>query len=232
MSRRAIILTAAPVGGSTTSPGGLLMARLLLSRGRTAHTRSRPPRYLVSLLGALALLAVPGVASAANGFQEQVASLRLSVTFQCPDGSTAHDGRMIVETDNFIEAGTTPDPNPPLRVGFTGQCPAPDGTTRTFSWGFTRPAETQFDSHNLKSASVSGTFANVRDNGGVLHTVSVDARWTGAGPLMTTVNGPGSKRMERTATANVTIIFDGSTLFDGASNFPFPKPFIRVDTEK
>jgi hypothetical protein len=29
--------------------------------------------------------------------------------------------RLIVETDNFIEAGTTPDPNPPLRVGFTGQ---------------------------------------------------------------------------------------------------------------
>ena len=186
----------------------------------------RPYRYLVSLLAALALLAVPAVASAANGFTEQVASARWSTPFQCPDGSTAADGRLIVETDNFIEAGTTPDPNPPLRVGFVGQCP--DGT---FSWGFVRAAPTQFDP-DLKNVSVSGTFANVRDNRGGLHTVSVDARWTGTGPVMTTVNGPGSKRKERSATATATIGFDGNTLVDGAANFPFPAPFIRVDTEK
>ena len=93
----------------------------------------RPYRYVFSLLAALALLVIPAVASAANGFTEQVASARWSTPFLCPDGSTAADGRLIVETDNFIEAGTTPDPNPPLRVGFTGQCP--DGT---FSWGFVR----------------------------------------------------------------------------------------------
>ena len=87
-------------------------------------------RYAVSLLAALALLVVPAVASAAKGFTEQVASARWLILFQCPDGSTAADGRLIVETDNFIEAGTTPDPDPPLRLGFVGQCP--DGT---FSWG-------------------------------------------------------------------------------------------------
>jgi len=49
---------------------------------------------------------------------------------------------------------------------------------------------------------------------------------------MTTVNAPGSKRQERAATATATIVFDGSTFVDGAANFPFPAPFIRIDTEK
>ena len=192
---------------------------------RSARRRSRPYVY-VSVLAALALLVVPAVASAATGFTEQVASARWLIPFQCPDGTTAPDGRLIVETDNFIEAGTTPDPNPPLRVGFLGLCP--DGT---YSWGFTRPAPTQFD-RNLKSVSVSGTFTGVPDNRGATHTVSVDARWTATGPITSTVNGPGSKRKQRSATATATIGFDGNTLVDGAANFAFPAPFIRVDIEK
>src|SRR5262245_554503 len=135
-------------------------------------------------------------------------------------------GGLIVDTVNFIDAGTSRDPNPPLRVGFVGQCP--DGT---FSWGFVQPAPTQFD-RDLKNVSLSGTFANVRDNRGGLHTVSVDASWTGTGPITTTVNVPGSKSKQRTASATATIVFDGTTLVDGASNFPFPAPFIRVDIEK
>jgi hypothetical protein len=202
------------------------MRGLRLLRSRSAHRPSRPYTYVVSLLATLALLVVPAVASAANGFTEEVASARWLIPFQCPDGTTAADGRLIVETDNFIEAGTTPDPNPPLRLGFVGQCP--DGT---FSWGFVRPAPTQFDP-DLKDASVSGTFANVADNRGGLHTVSVDARWTGTGPIKTTVNGPGSKRKERSATATATILFDGNTLVNGEANSPFPPPFIRVDIEK
>jgi len=197
-------------------------SELALSRTRSALPRG----YILSLLAGLALLVLPAVASAASGFTEQVASARWSTAFQCPDGSTAADGRLIVETDNFIEAGTTPDPNPPLRVGFVGQCP--DGT---FSWGFVRAAPTQFDP-DLKNVSVSGTFAGVPDNRGVLHTVSVNARWTGTGPTTTTINGPGSKRKQRSATATATILFDGSTLVNGAANFPFPAPFIRIDTEK
>jgi hypothetical protein len=202
------------------------MRGLQLPRSRSTDRPPRPYTYVVSLLAALALLVVPAVASAANGFTEQVASARWLTPFQCTDGSTAADGRLIVETDNFIEAGTTPDPNPPLRVGFVGQCP--DGT---FSWGFVRAAPTQFDP-DLKDVSVSGTFADVRDNRGGLHTVSVDASWTGTGPIITTVNGPGSKSKERSATATATIVFDGSTLVNGHANFPFPAPFIRVDTEK
>ena len=202
------------------------MRGLQLTRSRSSYRPSRPYQCVVPLLAALAVLAVPAVASAANGFTEQVASARWSTPFQCPDGSTAADGRLIVETDNFIEAGTTPDPNPPLRVAFVGQCP--DGT---FSWGVVRATPTQFDP-DLKNVSASGTFANVRDNRGGLHTVSVDARWTGTGPIMTTINRPGSKRKERSATATATIVFDGNTLVNGAANFPFPAPFIRVDTEK
>jgi hypothetical protein len=202
------------------------MRGLQLARSRSPDRPPRPYTYVAFLLAALALLVVPAVASAAKGFTEQIASARWSTPFQCPNGSTAADGRLIVETDNFIEAGTTRDPNPPLRVGFVGQCP--DGT---FSWGFVRAAPTQFDP-NLKNVTVSGTFTNVRDNRGRLHTVSVDASWTGTGPIKTTVNGPGSKRKERSATATATIVFDGDTLVNGAANFPFPAPFIRVDTEK
>ena len=202
------------------------MRGLPLPRSRSANGPHRPYRYLVYLLAALALLVVPAVASAAKGFTEQVASARWLIPFQCPDGSTAADGRLIVETDNFIEAGTTPDPNPPLRVGFVGLCP--DGT---FSWGFVQAAPTQFGT-DLKKVSVSGSFSNVRDNRGGLHAVSVDASWAGTGPITTSVNGPGSKRKERPASATATIVFDGNTLVDGAANFPFPAPFIRVDTEK
>jgi hypothetical protein len=197
-----------------------------LPRSRFTDRPRRPYAYVVSLLAALSLLVVPAVASAAQGFTEQVASARWLTPFQCPDGSTAADGRLIVETDNFIEAGTTPDPNPPLRVGFVGLCP--DGT---FSWGFVQAAPTQFGT-DLKKVSVSGMFANVRDNRGGLHAVSVDASWAGTGPITTSVNGPGSKRKERPASATATIVFDGNTLVDGAANFPFPAPFIRVDTEK
>jgi hypothetical protein len=202
------------------------MLGLQLPRSRFARRPSRPYRYVVFLLATLAVLVVPAVALAAKGFTEEVASARWLISFQCPDGTMAADGRLIVETDNFIEAGTTPDPNPPLRLGFVGQCP--DGT---FSWGFVQPAPTQF-APDLKNVSVSGTFANVRDNRGGVHTVSVDARWTGTGPITTTVNGPGSKRKERSATATARIVFDGNTLVDGAANFPFPAPFIRVDIEK
>ena len=43
---------------------------------------------------------------------------------------------------------------------------------------------------------------------------------------------PGSMRKQRPADATATIFFDRGTLVDGAANFPFPAPFIRVDTEK
>jgi len=72
-----------------------------------------------------------------------------------------------------------------------------------------------------------------RDIFGVAHTVSVDVTWTGVGKVETEVNGPGSKRQQRDATAVGVVIFDGAAIVNGPSNHPTrPAPFIRVGTEK
>jgi hypothetical protein len=85
---------------------------------------------------------------------------------------------------------------------------------------------------NLKSVTASGT-GIARDNPGGVHQVSFDVSWTAVGPLQTTVNGPGSKRLQREATATGQVTFDGEVLVNGANNHPTrPAPFIRVDTEK
>jgi hypothetical protein len=47
-----------------------------------------------------------------------------------------------------------------------------------------------------------------------------------------TVNGPGSKRQQRDATATGEVTFDGVVLVDGPNNHPLRPTFIRVDTEK
>ena len=52
-----------------------------------------------------------------------------------------------------------------------------------------------------------------RDNLGG-HQVSLEASWTGSGPLETTVNTAGSKRKQRTATAVGSVTFDGVVLVD------------------
>ncbi|BCB89775.1 hypothetical protein [Phytohabitans suffuscus] len=200
--------------------------RLLWSR--SVHRPSRPYRYVVPLLAALAVLAVPSVASASVAITEQAASARWSTPFQCPDGSTASAGRLIVESVNSFAEGTTPDPSTPVGVSFVGQCA--DGT---FSWGvgtagLTQSTTTRFDP-DLEYVTVSGTYANVRDNRGGSHTVSVDVRWTGTGPIVTEDSGPGSWLTQRSATATATIVLDGDTLVDGAANYPFHTPFIRVE---
>ena len=71
------------------------------------------------------------------------------------------------------------------------------------------------------------------DNLGGTHKVSFDVTWTGVGRLETTVNGPGSKRKEREATATGQVTFDGELIVDGPADHPTrPAPFIRVDTER
>ena len=184
-------------------------------------------KYLLSLL-ALGTVVVPAVAWGVTPFTEQRAQARWSIPFTCPDGSTASDGRLFIETDNFIDPGATAGPTAPLRVAFSGQCP--DGT---YSWGFlTQSAPTQFDATNLKSVVISTTTGTARDNRGGSHSISVSVSWTGTSALQTTVNTAGSKSKKRTGTATANIVFDGATLVNGASNFPFPAPFIEVDTEK
>jgi hypothetical protein len=50
---------------------------------------------------------------------------------------------------------------------------------------------------------------------------------------VTEVNGPGSTRREREATATGVVTFDGTVIVNGANNHPTrPAPFIRVDIEK
>jgi hypothetical protein len=85
---------------------------------------------------------------------------------------------------------------------------------------------------NLKSVTATGS-GIARDNLGGTHQISFDVTWTGVGPLETTLNGPGSKRQQREATATGQVTFDGEVLVNGEANHPTrPAPFIHVDTEK
>ena len=106
----------------------------------------------------------------------------------------------------------------------------PDGTS--FSWGAPTAPATITSTENLKSVRATGS-GIARDNLGGTHQVSFDVTWTAVGPLVTTLNGPGSKRQQREATATGRVTFDGQVLADGPANHPTrPAPFIRVDTEK
>lgn len=63
--------------------------------------------------------------------------------------------------------------------------------------------------------------------------MTFDVTWTGVGPVETTVNGPGSMRKQREATATGLVTFDGAVLVNGEANHPTrPAPFIRIDIEK
>ena len=135
---------------------------------------------------------------------------------------------LLVQSTRDFESPAKEDADPTVRVQYLAVCP--DGTS--FSWGAgALPAQITGE-RNLKSVRAVGS-GIARDNLGVSHTVSVDVTWTGAGGVETTVNGPGSKREQRAATAVGQVIFDGAVLVDGPSNHSTrPAPFIRVDTEK
>jgi hypothetical protein len=133
-----------------------------------------------------------------------------------------------VSSTRDFESPDTEDTDPTVRVQFLAVCP--DGTS--FSWGAPTVPATITSTENLKSVSATGSGV-ARDNLGGTHQVSFDVTWTAVGPLVTTVNGPGSKRQQREATATGRVTFDGQVLVDGPANHPTrPAPFIRVDTEK
>ena len=185
-------------------------------------------RSLVAALVLTAGLAFAGSASAERElFFEESASAFWSVPFECADGSTV-EGTLLVFTTRDFESPDTEDPDPTARLQFLAVCP--DGTS--FSWGAPTVPATITSTDNLKSVTASGT-GTARDIFGVTHEVTFDVSWTAVGPLRTTVNGPGSKRQEREATATGTVTFDGEVIADGPANHPTrPAPFIRVDTEK
>ena len=184
--------------------------------------------FIFPLLAVFAVL-VPTSASAAERsiFFEETAEAFWAVPHECADGSTVQ-GTLLVRSTRDFEAPDTEDPDPTARVQFLAVCP--DGTS--FSWAAPTAPATITSTENLKSVTATGS-GIARDNLGGTHQVTFDVTWTGVGPIETTVNGPGSKRQQREATATGQVTFDGVVLVDGPANHPTrPAPFIRVDTEK
>ena len=191
------------------------------------NTTARQPWAFVLIAALSLVLASSTTASAERSlFFEEMAEAFWVVPHTCADGSTVQ-ATLLVRTTRDFESPDTEDADPTARVQYLAVCP--DGTS--FSWAGIVPA-TITSTDNLKSVTASGT-GIARDNLGGTHQVSFDVAWTAVGPLVTTVNGPGSKRQQREATATGEVIFDGNVLVDGPANHPTrPAPFIRVDTEK
>jgi hypothetical protein len=181
---------------------------------------------LAALVVALTALTATPAQAVRHLFFEETASAFWSVPYQCADGSTV-PGTLLVQSTRDYNAPDTEDADPTTRVQFLAVCP--DGIS--FSWAGFLPS-TITSAANLKSVHTVGS-GTVRDNSGGLHAVSFDVTFTAVGPLMTEVNGPGSKRMQREATATGQVTFDGNLIVNGANNHPTrPAPFIRVDTER
>ena len=192
-------------------------------------TSSARRRALTGLfVGLIGVLAFSTSASAERSlFFEETAEAFWAVPHECADGSTVQ-GTLLVRSTRDFESPETEDQDPTVRVQFLAVCP--DGSS--FSWAAPTASATITSSENLKSVTATGS-GIARDTSGGTHQVSFDVTWTGIGPLETTVNGPGSKRQQRTASATGVVTFDGVVLVDGEANHPTrPDPFIRVDTEK
>jgi hypothetical protein len=194
----------------------------------TNASSSRVRRLVVVLASLAASMAFVAPATAERElFFEETAEAFWAVPHQCADGSTVQATLLVRSTRDF-NAPDTEDSDPTARVQFLAVCP--DGSS--FSWAAPTAPATITSTENLKSVHAVGS-GTARDNLGGTHTVTFDVTWTGDGPIETTVNGPGSKRQQRTATATGQVTFDGAVLVDGPNNHPTrPEPFIRVDTEK
>jgi len=192
-------------------------------------TSKRRRWVVVPLATVAAVLAIStSTATAAEKFRffEETAEAFWAVPHTCTDGSTVQATLLVRSTRDF-ESPDTEDSDPTVRVQFLAVCP--DGTS--FSWAAPTAPATITSTEDLKSVTASGSGV-ARDNLGGTHQVSFDVAWTGVGPLVTTVNGPGSNRKQREATATGQGIFDGEVLVNGAANHPTrPAPFIRTDIE-
>jgi hypothetical protein len=191
-------------------------------------TSERRRWAVVALSALIAVLAFSATASAERSlFFEETAEAFWAVPHECADGSIVQ-GTLLVRSTRDFESPDTEDPEPTARVQFLAVCP--NGSS--FSWAAPTAPATITSTENLKSVTATGS-GIARDNLGGTHQVSFDVTWTAVGPLETTVNGPGSKRQQREATATGQVVFDGEVLVNGGANHPTrPAPFIRVDTEK
>jgi len=182
---------------------------------------------LAVLTGVLAFATTPSTAAEKFRFFEETAEAFWVMPHECADGSIAQ-ATLLVRSTRDLESPDTGDSDPTVRVQFLAVCP--DGTS--FSWAAPAAPATITSTENLKTVTASGT-GIATDNLGGTHSVSFDVTWTGVGKVETTLNGPGSKRRQREASATGQVIFDGDVLVNGEANHPTrPAPFIRVDTEK
>lgn len=191
------------------------------------HRRQWITVAIATLTGFLTIaLATPAQAQR-ELFFEETAEAFWGVPHTCADG-TVVDGTLLVRSTRDFEAPDTEDPDPTARVQFLAVCP--DGIS--FSWAAPVAPATITSTPNLNSVVATGS-GIARDILGGTHQVTFDVTWTGFGPITTTVNGPGSKRKQREATADGLVTFDGAVPVDGPNNHPTrPAPFIRQDTEK
>ena len=191
------------------------------------RSRSRRHIAIVLLAGLIAVLTATSASAARSLFFEETAAAFWAVPHECADGSTV-EATLLVQSTRDFESPDTEDATPTVRLQYLAVCP--DGTS--FSWGAPSVPATITSTNKLRSVSVSGS-GTATDNLGETHLVSFDVTWTAAGPLETIVNGPGSKRQQREATATGQVTFDGAVLVNGPAEHPGrPAPFIRVDTEK
>ena len=193
------------------------------------HTAPSKRRVVVVFLSTLSAVLVFSTSASAQQelFFEETAEAFWQVPHKCADGAIVQATLLVRSTRDF-DAPDRDDPDPTARVQFLAVCP--DGTS--FSWAAPTAPAVITSTENLKSVTAKGS-GTARDNLGGTHQVTFNVAWTGDGPLLVTINTPGSMRKQRDGTATGQVTFDGKVIVNGAANHPTrPRPFIRVDTEK
>jgi hypothetical protein len=171
---------------------------------------------LVALAATLAVLAVPGTASAATSTFDRLEVIAVAdfrnLTEVCDDGTTVTSRvRITGGHEEEAEDGVSTLDRDYLRVQIQSGCTGIIQVTTNdldFMW-----------SPSLQTASVEGRFTTAAGD-----TISVDITWEGTGPIEIDQNNtsfPGRSATfvgrERTAVATGTVALNGKTLVDGAT---------------
>jgi hypothetical protein len=171
---------------------------------------------LVALAATLAVLAVPGTASAATSTFDRLEVIAVAdfrnLTEVCDDGTTVTSRvRITGGHEEEAEDGVSTLDRDYLRVQIQSGCTGIIQVTTNdldFMW-----------SPSLQTASVEGTFTTAAGD-----TISVDITWEGTGPIEIDQNNtsfPGRSATfvgrERTAVVTGTVALNGKTLVDGAT---------------
>ena len=170
---------------------------------------------LVALAATLAVLAVPGTASAATSTFDRLEVIAVAdfrnLTEVCDDGTTATSRvRITGGHEQEAEDGVTTLDRDYVRVQIQSRCTAIQVTTNDldFVW-----------SPSLQTASVAGTLTTTAGD-----TISVDISWEATGPIEVNQNNtsfPGRSATfvgrERTAVATGTVALNSKTLVGGAT---------------